>query len=275
MLPRTLRVFHRSELEKLTYANLLNSVWAKTMRSTSCPTWWAWGARCCSSTRPSWRAPSVNPRSFTTLDAVLEGASKLVAREGPAITRAGLLVTQHAALNVYHWVLDQGGKFYDEKTHRWTWETVEAERALQWIIDTYDKHRYVAGGPLRDPGRPGRRAATMMGGAFRLSDYALQYPDVKIADLPLPSFVPGKPRNYYMPEIAGFSLPILKPDEPKAKLGGPCCGRCTPRTGPWSWPTATAAPCSSRASTPIRASRRPGSARRVPASPRRSSRAPR
>jgi ABC-type glycerol-3-phosphate transport system substrate-binding protein len=221
MMPLTPQVFRRNELEALTFANLLNSVWARNNEVYFLPYVVGLGGTMLLYNEALLTGAGVTPKGFTTLDAILDGATKLVAREGPAITRAGLLVTQHERY-VYHWVLDQGGKFYDEKTHKWTWETVEAERALQWIVDTYDKHRVMwreAPSGIKDALGEGR-AATMMGGAFRLSDYALQYPEVKIADLPLPSFVPGKPRNYYMPEIAGFSLsPVLKPDEPKTKIG--------------------------------------------------------
>jgi ABC-type glycerol-3-phosphate transport system substrate-binding protein len=221
MMPLTPQVFRRNELEALTFANLLNSVWARNNEVYFLPYVVGLGGTMLLYNEALLAGAGVTPKGFTTLDAILEGATKLVAREGTTITRAGLLVTQHERY-VYHWVLDQGGKFYDEKTHKWTWETVEAERALQWIVDTYDKHRVMWRDPpsgIKDALGEGR-AATMMGGAFRLSDYALQYPDVKIADMPLPSFVPGKPRNYYMPEIAGFSLsPVLKPDEPKTKIG--------------------------------------------------------
>jgi ABC-type glycerol-3-phosphate transport system substrate-binding protein len=221
MMPLTPQVFRRNELEGLTFANLLNSVWARNNEVYFLPYVVGLGGTMLLYNEALLAGAGVTPKGFTTLDAILEGATKLVAREGTAITRAGLLVTQHERY-VYHWVLDQGGKFYDEKAHKWTWETAEAERALQWILDTYDKHRVMwreAPSGIKDALGEGR-AATMMGGAFRLSDYTLQYPDVKIADMPLPSFVPGKPRNYYMPEIAGFSLsPVLKPDEPKTKIG--------------------------------------------------------
>jgi ABC-type glycerol-3-phosphate transport system substrate-binding protein len=221
MLPLTPQVFRRNELERLTFANLLNSVWARNNEVYFLPYIVGLGGTMLLHNESLLGNAGVNPRSLTTLDAIVAAASRLTERQGSTITRAGLLVTQHERY-VYHWVLDQGGKFYDDKTHRWTWQTAEAERALQWIVDAYDKHQVMwrtAPSGIRDALGEGH-AATMMGGAFRLSDYALQYPDVRIADLPLPSFVPGKPRNYYMPEIAGFSLsPVLEPDEPKAKLG--------------------------------------------------------
>lgn len=120
------------------------------------------------------------------------------------------------------WIIDQGGKFYDEKTYKWTWQTTEAERAFQWILDLYDKHN-VAWRKQPDGIKDAMgeaRAATIVHGAYALSNYVKNYPDVRLVDQPMPAFAAGKTPNYYEHEIAGYALSaLLKPDDPKAKIG--------------------------------------------------------
>jgi ABC-type glycerol-3-phosphate transport system substrate-binding protein len=118
--------------------------------------------------------------------------------------------------------VDQGGKFYDEKTNKWSWQTTEAERAFQWILDLYDKYN-VAWRKQPDGIKDAMgeaRSAMIIHGAYALSNYAKQYPDVPLQDQPMPGFVPGKTPNYYEHEIAGYALSaLLKPDDAKAKIG--------------------------------------------------------
>jgi ABC-type glycerol-3-phosphate transport system substrate-binding protein len=122
------------------------------------------------------------------------------------------------------WIIDQGGKFYDEKTFKWTWQTAEAERALQWLLDLYDKHGVSwkqAPGDVKD-GLGQQRAAMKIDGAYSISGYATSYPDVfpKLMDQPMPAFVAGKTPNYYEHEYSGYALSaLLKPDDMKAKVG--------------------------------------------------------
>ena len=122
------------------------------------------------------------------------------------------------------WIMDQGGRFYDEKTFKWTWQTVEAERALQWILDLHDKHAVAwrqnppeVSNPLGE-----QRAAMQIAGAFSLSGYLTSHPDVypKLVDQPMPGFVPGKPPNYYEHEYSGYAITsLLKPDDARARIG--------------------------------------------------------
>ena len=140
MQPLTPQIFRRNELERLTFANLLNAVWAKNNEVYFLPYIVGLGGTMLLYNAAQLANANVDPKSFTTLDAIVAGASKLTERQGGTMSRAGLVVTQHERY-VYHWILDQGGTFYDEKTHKWSWQTAEAERALQWIVDAYDKHQ--------------------------------------------------------------------------------------------------------------------------------------
>jgi maltose-binding protein MalE len=222
MLPLTPQLYRRTELEQLHYGNLLNSVWAKNNEVYFLPAFVGLNATMALCNASLLGSAGLDPQGFTTLEAILAGATRLVVREGGAITRAGLVYAYQTNL-IQNWILDQGGQFYDEKSTRWSWQTPEAERAFQWILDTYDKHAVVwreappgTGNALGE----GRAGMIFGQGAFSLSGYAVSHPDVKLVDVPLPSFVPGRQPHYYLPGIAGYSLSaLLKPDDPKTRLG--------------------------------------------------------
>jgi ABC-type glycerol-3-phosphate transport system substrate-binding protein len=144
-------------------------------------------------------------------------------REGAEIKQAGLLPASHTNL-IMRWIIDQGGKFYDEKTHKWTWQTAEAERALQWLVDLYDKH--AVAWKQNPPGVSNalgeQRAAMNIAGAFSLSGYATSHPETfkLLLDQPMPGFVPGKPPNFYEHEYSGYALTsLLKAQDVKARIG--------------------------------------------------------
>lgn len=224
MLPLTPSLFKRAELEQLFFSNVLtNAVWSKRPEIYIMPfavgvngSMLLWNNEIASSA-------AVGPKSFTTLDQIVAGAVKLTQRDGGAITRAGLLPNSMTNL-IMRWIIDQGGKFYDEKTFKWTWQTIEAERALQWIVDLYDKHAvaWKQAPPEVKNALGEQRAAMLIQGAFSISGYATSHPDVfpKLVDRPMPAFVPGKAPNYYEHEYSGYALsPLLKPDDTKAKIG--------------------------------------------------------
>jgi ABC-type glycerol-3-phosphate transport system substrate-binding protein len=221
MLPLTPVLFKRNELEQLSFANLLNSVWAKDNEVYMLPHSVGMNGSMLVYNDTLPKNANVDPKALTTLDTIVAAGTRLVVREGGNVTQAGLLPTANTNL-VMRWIIDQGGKFYDEKTFKWTWQTTEAERAIQWLVDLYDKHgvawRRQPEGIKDAMGEA--RAAMIIHGAYAMSNYVKTYPDVKLADQPMPAFVAGKAPNYYEHQIAGYALSaLLKPDSPKAKLG--------------------------------------------------------
>jgi ABC-type glycerol-3-phosphate transport system substrate-binding protein len=224
MLPLTPTLFKRAELDQLFFPNVLtNAVWSKKPEIYIMP--FAVGVN---GSMLLWNsaltnAAGVDPRRFTALDHIVEGGRRLTIREGADIKQAGLLAASHTNL-VMRWIMDQGGRFYDEKTYKWTWQTVEAERALQWLLDLYDKHavswRQNPPGVSNPLGE--QRAAMHVSGAFSLSGYLTSHPEVypKLVDQPMPGFVPGKAPNYYEHEYSGYAITsLLKPDDVKARIG--------------------------------------------------------
>lgn len=221
MLALTPILFKRSELEQLFFSNVLDSVWSRRREIYMLPFSDGVGAGMVVYNEPLLAAAGVDPRTFTTLDAVIAAARKLVVRESGTVTRAGWLPGAASSV-VPRWILDQGGKFYDEQAFRWTWQTVEAERALQWILDLYNKHAVAWRQPppgVRDALGEGH-AAMHNTGAFAISQYRTSHPDTKLADVPMPGFVTGKPPNYFTGGVSGWSLsPLLKADDAKARIG--------------------------------------------------------
>ena len=221
MLPLTPQVFRRTELEQLAVPTLLHSVWAKNNEVHIIPYAVGVNGSMLLHNLDHLSAAGIDPKSLTTLDAIVGAATKLVRREGGTITRAGLLLS-HTPNYLYDWVLDQGAKFYDEKTGKWSWQTAEAERALQWLVDLYDKHavtwRTAPPGVANALGEG--HASMALHGAYALSGFAASHKDTKLADQPLPAFVASKQPTYYLPEISGFALSALrKPDDPQTKVG--------------------------------------------------------
>jgi ABC-type glycerol-3-phosphate transport system substrate-binding protein len=101
---------------------------------------------------------------------------------------------------------------------------VQAERALQWLVDLHDKHavawRQNPPGVSNAVGE--QRTAMQIAGAFSLSGYLTSHPEVypKLLDQPMPGFVPGKAPNYYEHEYSGYAITsLLKPDDVRARIG--------------------------------------------------------
>jgi ABC-type glycerol-3-phosphate transport system substrate-binding protein len=220
--PLTPRIFKRSELEQMSFANLFNALWAKTGEVHYIPYAVGLNAAVLLYNTAHLANANVDPKSLTSLDAMAAAAAKLTQKEGGAISRAGMLVAYHTNL-IQNWILDQGGTFYDEKTSKWTWQTAEAERAFQWLMDVFDKRdvSWKANPPgVANPMGEGRASTTLGQGSFAISSYVKSHPDTKLADMPLPGFVPGKAPKYYLPSIAGFSISkLVAPDAPAAKIG--------------------------------------------------------
>ena len=224
MLPLTPQLFKKADLDQLFFANVLtNAVWSKKnevfimpFASSSNGSMLLWNDEMA-------KGSGVDPRTINSLDQMVQAGQKLTRKEGANISVAGLLPNSHTNL-LMRWIIDQGGKFYDEQTNKWTWTTTEAERALQYIADFYDKYGVAWKTPPAEvkDALGEQRAAMIINGAFSLSGYLTSHPDTykKLVDMPMPAFTPGKTPSYYEHEYSGYAISTLvKPDDVKAKIG--------------------------------------------------------
>ena len=222
-LPLTPLLMSRKEAEDIAVPSLLDSLWSKKKEIYLIPqavgvngSYYQYNAQYLDSA-------GVDPKKLTTLDALVEASTKVVVRDGQDITRAGVLPLETSS-NIPSWILDQGGKLYDEKTNKWSWQTLEAERAFQWLLDLYDRYRVAwrtaPPGTVSAMGQ-GRTAANIVG-PYSISGTWQSYPELvnKVLDQPMPAFVAGKQPNYYVDSFSGFTVTAaLKPDDVKAKIG--------------------------------------------------------
>lgn len=222
-LPLTPQLMIRKEVEDLAVPTLLDSVWSKKKEVYLIPLQVGVNGSHLQYNSSYMNTAGVDPKKLTTLDDIVQAATKLVVREGQDITRAGLLPSEGTTC-IWNWILDQGGKFYDEKTNKWSWQTLEAERAFQGLLDLYDRYRVAwrtaPPGTTNAMGQ-GTGAAQLVG-PYSISTLWQNFPDMsgKLLDQPLPAFVPGKQPNYYLDGLNCMTLTAaLRPDDIKAKIG--------------------------------------------------------
>jgi ABC-type glycerol-3-phosphate transport system substrate-binding protein len=211
----------RKEAEQIAVPTLLDSLWSKKREVYLIPQAVGVNGSHYQYNADQLTAAGIDPKRLTTLDSIVEASVKLVQRQGQDVTHAGVLPTE-GTTSVYNWILDQGGKFYDEKTNKWSWQTAEAERAFQWLLDLYDKHRVAwrtaPPGTTSSMGQ-GLSSAQIVG-PYSISGLWISNPDVKTLDQPMPAFVTGKQPNYYLVGFSGMALSAaLRPDDMRAKIG--------------------------------------------------------
>jgi ABC-type glycerol-3-phosphate transport system substrate-binding protein len=220
-LPLTPQLMSRKDAEKICVPTLLDSVWSRKKEVFLLPQAVGVNGSHYQYNERLLQAAGVDPKRLTTLDSVVEAAVKLTRREGQDVTHAGLLPTEGTTA-VYSWIVDQGGKFYDEQTNKWSWQTAEADRAFRSLLDLYDRHRVAwRTAPAGTTSAMGQGlASAQMIGPYSISGLWVSHPDVKNVDQPLPGFVNGKAPNYYLVGFSGMALSsALRPDSPAAKIG--------------------------------------------------------
>ena len=220
-LPLTPQLMSRKDAEKIAVPTLLDSLWSKKREVYLLPQAVGVNGSHYQYNAQQLEAGGIDPKRLTTIDSIVEASVKLAQRSGQDVTRAGLLPTEGTTA-VFNWILDQGGKFYDEKTNKWTWQTAEAERALRFLLDFYDRHRVAwrTAPPGTTSAMGQGLSSAQMVGPYSISGLWVSHPDVKLFDQPMPAFVAGKQPNYYLVGFSGMALSAaLKPDDMRAKIG--------------------------------------------------------
>jgi ABC-type glycerol-3-phosphate transport system substrate-binding protein len=75
---------------------------------------------------------------FDTKEQLLQYAKKLTQIEGGKISRGGLSYNEsNDPMFFYSWIVDNGGKFWDNDKQKFTLQTKQAKEVLQWFYDLY------------------------------------------------------------------------------------------------------------------------------------------
>jgi ABC-type glycerol-3-phosphate transport system substrate-binding protein len=220
-MPLTPELFSRDELAKITYPTLLDSVPSKRKEVYLLPYADGLNGDALLYNPAMLTKAGVDPKGFKTIDDVISAGAKLTVSQSGAITTEGIWFsdTQDPVRN---WILDQGATFYDEQAHQWTWQTSAAEQAMQKVVDVYHQGTSWVTTPtgVKQPLGEGRAAMEMGAGFYELSGDATSYPHLELADMPMPSFVPGKTPHYFQTAISGWALSaLLKSGDEKTKAG--------------------------------------------------------
>lgn len=131
---------------------------------------------------------------FDDLDQLLAYARKLTKKEGGKITRAGLSFQEsNDPMFFYSYIVGQGGKFWDNTRQKFTLQTPEAKKALQFFYDIFYKHEVDSTSLPDTMSALGQNLAAM---GFMWPEFLPfaenTYPDLKFDFIMKPPFVKGK-----------------------------------------------------------------------------------
>jgi len=221
LLALTPELFSRDELQKIFFPSLLNSVPSTRKEVYLLPTSTGLNGDALLYNPALLTKAGIDPESLTTIDDIISAGAKLTVSQGGAITNEGIWFSDTSD-PVRNWILDQGDTFYNEQNHQWTWQTNAAEQAMQKVVDVYKQGTSWTKAPtgVKNPLGESRAAMEMGAGFYELSGDASSFPHLELADMPMPSFVPGKSPHYFQTAISGWALSaLLKPGDEKTKMG--------------------------------------------------------
>jgi multiple sugar transport system substrate-binding protein len=132
---------------------------------------------------------------FKSVDQLLEYAKKLTKYDGSRLIRGGLSFQEsNDPMFFYSYIVDQGGQFWDNDEQRFTLQTPEAKRALQFFYDLFYVHK-VDSVALPDTLSALSQNLTSMG--FMWPEFLpfaeTLYPDLDFDFIMKPSISGGKP----------------------------------------------------------------------------------
>ena len=132
---------------------------------------------------------------FNDMNQLLSYAKKLAVYEDGKLMRAGCSFQEpNDPMFFYSFIVDQGGRFWDNKTQKFTLRTPEAKKALQFIYDLFYKHQVDS---VEIPGTMSALGQNLASMAFIWSEFVyfstLIYPDLNLAFVMKPAFAGNKP----------------------------------------------------------------------------------
>ncbi len=131
---------------------------------------------------------------FESIDQLLSYAQKLAKKEGGKLVRGGLSFQEsNDPIFFYSYIVDQGGKFWDNDKQKFTLQTPEARKALQFFYDLFYKYG-VDSTSLPDTLSALGQHLTSMGFMWpEFLPFAQKtYPDLHFDFIMKPPFVKGK-----------------------------------------------------------------------------------
>jgi ABC-type glycerol-3-phosphate transport system substrate-binding protein len=132
---------------------------------------------------------------FDNMDHMLKYANAMAQSEGGKLTRSALSFQEpNDPMFFYSFIVDQGGRFWDNDTQKFTLQTPEAKKALQFIHDIFFKYNLDSTELPDTMTAMGQNLCSM---GFIWSEFVyfagLIYPDLDFAFVMKPSFTGNKP----------------------------------------------------------------------------------
>jgi multiple sugar transport system substrate-binding protein len=147
---------------------------------------------------------------FDSTDQMLEYARKLVVKNGDEVQRAGVMITGEGNFPIYwlSYIIDMGGRWFDNDKQLFTLQTPEAEAALQFFYDIIWKERLddpALGNNMFNAIPQGLAAMAYMWPEF--VPYATAaFPDLRLGLTIKPGFTPGKPAIFNHSDTWNFAV---------------------------------------------------------------------
>lgn len=133
------------------------------------------------------------PRAFDSMEQLAEYAEKLTKRQGDQVVQAGLAFNENN--DPVYWlsyIVEQGGRFWDNDTQKFNFNLPEAEKALQWFADIYLTKKWDS---LDLPGDFEGMSQGIKAMAFMWPEYPnfakILFPQINLAFVGKPPFVKG------------------------------------------------------------------------------------
>lgn len=135
---------------------------------------------------------------FDDMDQLLSYAKKLTKKEGGKIVRSGLSFQEsNDPMFFYSYIVGQGGRFWDNAKQKFTLQTPEAKKALQFFYDIFYKYEVDTTSLPDTMSALGQNLAAM---GFMWPEFLPfaqnTYPDLKFDFIMKPPFVKGKPNVF-------------------------------------------------------------------------------
>ena len=146
---------------------------------------------------------------FDDMDQLLAYATKLTKKEGGKIARSGLSFQESNDPNFfYSYIVGQGGKFWDNDKQKFTLQTPEAKKALQFFYDLFYKYEVDS---TQIPDTMSALSQNLAAMGFMWPEFLPfaqnSFPDLNFDFIMKPPFVKGKPNVFSHTDTWNLMVP--------------------------------------------------------------------